>query len=321
MNASFKRNGRELSHEEKLNVVQVLQSSMQEGKLAHGSIKWTAALLKLHRNCVSKIWKAFKTGELKSKKTGRVGRKQRYTPREIVETVAEVPKPQRSTLRDIMDATGISLYHLHKNLKAGTIQRRSSRLKPLLTDANKLAPKPVAVLAESAAIGVGGLQESEFLDMYDVVHLDEKWFNADKDRRKVYLVADETPDRRACKSKRYIPKVMLLAAVARPRGNFDGKIGMWPFGIRSPAVRTSRNRPAGTMQTTLVSVSTLVYRDSVLNKVIPAIMEKFPSGNKRVVLQHDNATPMHRFTTQRWQVCRPTVGRLLCVGNDRIAQI
>ncbi|KAF0687490.1 Aste57867_20762 [Aphanomyces stellatus] len=45
------------------------------------------------------------------------------------------------------------------------------------------------------------------------------------------------------------------------------------------------------MQTTLVSVSALVYRDYVLNKVIPAIEEKFPSGKKRVVLQHDNATP------------------------------
>ncbi|KAF0684972.1 Aste57867_23083 [Aphanomyces stellatus] len=253
MDASFKRNGRELSHEEKLNVVQVLQTSTKEGARLDQADRGTT----------------FKTGELKSKKTGRVGRKQRYKPEDIVDTVAEVPKPQRSTLRDIMDANGISLYNLHKNLKAGTIQRRSSRLKPLLNDANKLARiafcyshvrrfapdvgeaesgsrdrrcAPVAVLA----IGVGGLQESESLDMYDVVHLDEKWFNTNKDRRKGYLVADETPDRRACKSKRYIPKVMFLAAVTRPRGIFDGKIGMRPYVTRSPAVRTSRNRPTGT---------------------------------------------------------------------------
>ncbi|KAF0682365.1 Aste57867_25503 [Aphanomyces stellatus] len=129
--------------------------------------------------------------------------------------------------------------------------------------------------------------------MRDVVHLDEKWFNADKDRRKVYVAPNEDLPRCACKSKRFIPRVMFLAAIARPRDGFDGKIGMWPFVRQSPAVRTSRNRPAGTMESHLVNGSAAVYQDFVLQRVIPAIKSSFPSANKFVVLQQDNATP-HR---------------------------
>ncbi|KAF0735417.1 hypothetical protein Ae201684_008107 [Aphanomyces euteiches] len=117
--------------------------------------------------------------------------------------------------------------------------------------------------------------------MWDVVHMDEKWFNADQDRRKVYLTPDETVEHRTTKSKRFIPKVMFLAAVAR----------MWPFAVQAPARRNSRNRAAGSMVTSLINVTAESYRDFVLSKVIPAIKEKFPSANKRVVLQHDNATP------------------------------
>ncbi|RHY66333.1 hypothetical protein DYB38_007634, partial [Aphanomyces astaci] len=122
------------------------------------------------------------------------------------------------------------------------------------------------------------------------------WLNADKDRRKVYLVPGETPPQRTWKSKRFIPKVMFLAAVSRPRFDhdrgvlFDCKVGMWPFVEYVPAVLNSRSRPAGTMATSLVNVNKTVYRDYVINKVIPAIKASFPSADKRVVLQHDNAT-------------------------------
>ncbi|KAE9221942.1 hypothetical protein PF002_g15424 [Phytophthora fragariae] len=46
-----------------------------------------------------------------------------------------------------------------------------------------------------------------FDPMYDVVHLDEKWFYKKK----------------FVQSKRHIKKVMFLCAVARPRGDWDGK--------------------------------------------------------------------------------------------------
>ncbi|RHZ22826.1 hypothetical protein DYB26_012958 [Aphanomyces astaci] len=79
--------------------------------------------------------------------------------------------------------------------------------------------------------------------MWDVVHLDEKWFNADKNIRKVYLTAGEEPEQRASSSKRFVSKVMFLAAVARPRYDeargmyFDGKLGIWPFLEFAPAAQ------------------------------------------------------------------------------------
>ncbi|KAF0717578.1 Aste57867_2223 [Aphanomyces stellatus] len=142
---------------------------------------------------------------------------------------------------------------------------------------------------------------------------DEKWFNADKNARKVYLTEGEEPIQRAWKSKCFIPKVLFLAAIARPRfdeergANFDGKIGMWPIVKYQPAVRTSRNCPAGTMVATLVNVDATVYRDYVINQGIPAIKEKFPTASKRVVLQHDNATP-HGGVTDADLACVSTKG-------------
>ncbi|KAF0707133.1 hypothetical protein AaE_013756 [Aphanomyces astaci] len=149
----------------------------------------------------------------------------------------------------------------------------------------------------------------EFDSMWDVVHLDEKWFNADKNRRKVYLVKGQTIGRRVAKSKKFIPKFMFLAEVARPRYGpeegvrFDRKNGIWPIVKYVPAVRNSRNRPAGTLVTTLVNVDAVVYRDYVITRVIPAIKACFPSANKRVVLQHDNASP-HRSITDEFVVRR-----------------
>ncbi|RHY22845.1 hypothetical protein DYB36_013416 [Aphanomyces astaci] len=68
---------------------------------------------------------------------------------------------QRSTIREMSVATGISIRTLSRHLKKETFRRRSTRIKPLLSEANKL----------------------ERIQFCDVVHLDEKWFNTDKDRR------------------------------------------------------------------------------------------------------------------------------------------
>jgi hypothetical protein len=84
---------------------------------------------------------------------------------------------------------------------------------------------------------------------------------------------------------------MFFTAVARPRfdsdGNciFSGKIGTWAFVTVEPAKRSSVNRPTGTMVTKEVS------RDYLVNKVLPAIKEKWPPQERGtpVFIQHDNA--------------------------------
>ncbi|KAF0682834.1 Aste57867_25133 [Aphanomyces stellatus] len=227
-------------------------------------------------------------------------------------------------MRDMSEATGIPLSTLHRHLKEGTIKRRSTRMKPLLTD-KKMAERlefcrshvrpsgPHGSRIAASGAGEAGLAESAvFDDMWDVVHLDEKCFNADKNVRKVYHTEGEEPEQRAWSSKLFIPKVMFLAAVSRPRHddergtNFDGKIGIWPIVEYLPAVCNSRNRPAGTIVPTLVNVDAAVYRDYVITRVIPVIKSMFPTSNERVVLQHDNATPHGGITTVN----------LACVSTD-----
>ena len=77
-------------------------------------------------------------------------------------------------------------------------------------------------------------------DFEDFVHVDEKWFYLFVDGQRFYLSDEEVPPVRKVQSKRFITKVMLIAAVARPRHNpatntfFDGKTGLWSFTEKKP---------------------------------------------------------------------------------------
>ena len=134
--------------------------------------------------------------------------------------------------------------------------------------------------------------------MLDYIHIDEKWFYITKQKSNYYLIPDEQAPIGACKSKRYITKVMFMAAVARPRydyhrkKNFDGKIGIWPFVFKERAKRSSHNRPAGTLETKVIQ---RINRDEIkkmfCDNIIPSIKEKWPIGHKTVIIQQDNAGP------------------------------
>ena len=70
--------------------------------------------------------------------------------------------------------------------------------------------------------------------MYNPVHIDEKWFYLSKSSQRYYLAPGELCPHRKCKNKRFIKRVMFLAAVARPHiieGTqqviWDGKIVIW----------------------------------------------------------------------------------------------
>ena len=79
---------------------------------------------------------------------------------------------------------------------------------------------------------------------------------------------------------------MFLCTVARPHFNlsanlwWDGKLGIWPIGDWEPAKWGSKNRPKD------------VYRDLHINKLIPAILEKWPRSDRMsrtIYIQQDGA--------------------------------
>jgi hypothetical protein len=116
-----------------------------------------------------------------------------------------------------------------------------------------------------------------------------------KDLR-LYIASGKIVPQRRCQNKDHILKVMFLAAVACPRFNaqgkctFDGKIGMFPFVERVAAQRASRNCPRYHIATKLLPVNKNQYREFMIQKVIPAIRDKWPCRNRNIVIQQDGAS-------------------------------
>ena len=91
---------------------------------------------------------------------------------------------------------------------------------------------------------------------------------------------------------------MFLCAVARPRFNtsvnswWDGKLGIWPIGDWEPAQRGLKNRPKGMLVWKNKMVTKDVYRDLLINKLIPAILDKWPRRDRMsrtIYIQQDGA--------------------------------
>ena len=196
--------------------------------------------------------------------------------------MSEIPMRRRQTMRSLSAAIGVTKSTLHRMLKREEIKRVSNRLKPLLTPENETQRVQFVMDQISAENG-------EFINLTKKVHVDEK-----NVLHTYYLLPNEEPPERSAKSKRFITKVMFLAAVAQPCFNdagdcvFNGRIGIWPF--VEEAKRNSKNRPKGTLETKRVKVTKIKYYKMLEEKLIPAIREKWISG-QQVQIQHDNARP------------------------------
>ncbi|KAF0737607.1 hypothetical protein AaE_008924 [Aphanomyces astaci] len=205
-------------------------------------------------------------------------------------------------MRSLAAQSGVPKTTIIRHMKNDkTLKAKSNYSKPYLTDAN-------AVHRMQYAMAFLHPSPNRFIfdSMYQTVHVDEKWFFLTTAKKRVYVYADEEVALRALKSKRFITKVMFLAAVARPRFDhnkgsmFSGKIGVWPFVEQVVAQRNSRNRPKGTVLLVPQAVTAEVYRTMILDKVVPAIQAKMPQRvqGSLIYLQQDNASPHKCVTTQ-----------------------
>jgi len=123
------------------------------------------------------------------------------------------------------------------------------------------------------------------------VDIDEKQFHA----RTLYQSRLRPPGRdygrTPVKHKGYIPKIMVLSALAcpMPAFNFDGKIGNWRFSEMVRAKRDSKHRPKGTWEEKDVNITSHRFVVKMINEVFPTIREKMHFCTK-VVVQFDNAS-------------------------------
>lgn len=161
---------------------------------------------------VQRIWKQAKetpNGEelnvSHKKKTARCGCKKISLD---LNQVMDIPLHKRTSLRSLSVGLGIAPSTLHRRVKEGTIRRYTNAIKPGLSDENqKDRLKFCLSMLENDSL----VHEPKFIDMYSIVHIDEKWFYLTK------ILPEEEVPHRTCQSKNHIVKCMFLAAMARPR--------------------------------------------------------------------------------------------------------
>ncbi|XP_057770702.1 uncharacterized protein LOC130990491 [Salvia miltiorrhiza] len=279
-----------------------LLSRSKDLKLPHGATNEVAELFSVHVRTVRRIWKQGKDCLLRneavnvcSRKSKNCGRKRLALDSDIL---MNIPLAKRTTMRDVAAAANVGLHAVHKLLKSGDIRRHSNCIKPLLTDRNKkMRLEWCLSMLDPRSVH----QDPIFKGLFDIVFIDEKWFNMTKRTENYYLSRVEDDPLRTCKSTNFIGKVMFSAAMTRPRmdenGNciFDGKIGCFPLVTHVVAQRSSANRAAGTLEIKpITSITKDVMRSFMLDKIVPAVRATWPREDMHntIFIQQDNA-PTH----------------------------
>ncbi|XP_021734052.1 uncharacterized protein LOC110700761 [Chenopodium quinoa] len=227
--------------------------------------------------------------DVRTKKYAKTGLKPREFTDEFLQSVSLY---LRQTERSYAAALNISHVTLHYLKKKGRLRTHTTSCKPALTANHKIARMKWVL---SHINPVEGNQDPSFEDMSYAIHIDEKWFYLNPDKRRFYLLPSEEDPYMAQQSRRFKLKAMFMAIIGKPlygiNGELlhDGKYGIFPFTVQDKAKKSSKNRAAVTMVTrALQNVNREVIRDMLLNKVIPAIKDKWPESlPKNVVIQWD----------------------------------
>ena len=180
----------------------------------------------------------------------------------------------------------------------------------------------------------GEVSGGTFTDNKNTVHIDEKWFYLRHDGVAVRVYPDENGEFKMPTTgtkvyhKSRMPKLMFCAAVARPRPeyDFDGKIGIWFFGLERKAKRGNKNTGTIAGVTDIledIKVDAHAYRAVLLGQhhdsmqeysgagIVQAIEEKLwwfkagathngvpcPEAGTKLWIQHDGARPHTAKTT------------------------
>ena len=291
---------KDLKNVERKHIVDKMLMLFDGKQLPKGGQQKLAEEFKVNRTTIYRIWtkalaqmKNNQVINVDNMKKGRAGRK----PKEWdLERLCAVPVEKRTTLRALSSALNIGMSATYRLIKAGHLRAHSNSLKPSVSPKNKIA-RLIFVISQIIPPSVSTLPR--FSLMYNVVHIDEKWFYMSQETQRFYLFPWEADPYRSVQNKRFIPKVMFMAAVARPiiatNGDvlWDGKIGIFPFTEVEYAKKSSKNRDKGTPETKAIqSITKQVIRSTLIDKVLPAIRQKWPENAcKDIWIQQDNARP------------------------------
>ena len=296
--------------------------TMRKGNtLSHGVITKIASAYRKSSRTVARIWTEVRRA-LESKldplaavvlnhgPKARKKKKSKYKMEEIRKKIEATPLHKRQTYRSCSEAVNVPKSSLHwvitnntgKGAKIFKVQSVSTQ--PVLTDKHKEDRKTYCKTRVKDTKDTNtdtNTNTGTFIDMYDYIHVDEKWFFIARKAMKFIMTVNEEPPLITTWDKNNITKVMFLCAVGRPRmlsdGSFwNGKIGMFPITAKEPAKRSSKNRPKGTLVTTCPKLNGARFYKLMTEQLIPAIRDNAPDCMKEypILLQLDNAPP-HRI--------------------------
>ena len=195
---------------------------------------------------------------------------------------------KRHTQRKLATSIGVLKTTVQCWIVGSTICVHCNSLEPVLTEENKVARLLMALPFRDP------VDLTNYHDMLDQIHLDEKWFCLTQKKERYLLLPEERKPKRCIKHKSHkaktlnqtqIPhkKVLFLCAVVCPRFNpsanswWDGKLGIWR---RELVKQKSKNRPRETLVWKNKVVTKEVYRELLISKLLLPIIEKCPKTDR-----------------------------------------
>jgi hypothetical protein len=236
----------------------------------------------------------------------RSGRRPLYEPEEIEDAVVALSPTKKTNQRSIAAALGVSKRFIQDLTRDGHLRKETSRLKPTVQQHHKDERLMWCFNMIDPTTMNPTRSSMKFQDMYDLVHVDEKWFNLKQVKAGFILSSKEKAPYRHTRHKNHIQKVQFLSALGRPHyveetGEwFDGKIGMWPVGHWETYTRGGSVNARGAPKWVDDSIDGPKYYELLMDYVVPAILEKHPNIKlgKSVRIQQDGA-PSHGVLARR----------------------
>ncbi|OMO51560.1 hypothetical protein COLO4_37623 [Corchorus olitorius] len=209
--SNHRRNYKNLSNEKQKAIRDMLLVRSVNGKLPRGLVSIITTQFSVSRCTIFRIWKQYKSiinGDVSSRKI--------YSGQKRIEIdmseLQKIPLRKRITLKAL--SCSFSESTVQRRVKSGSIRKHSNAIKPDLTPENKIERMKFShSMIDKTSIP----HDPIFEGMYDVIHIDEKWFYMTKTLETYYLAPNEENPHRTCKSKNFIQKIMFLVALARPR--------------------------------------------------------------------------------------------------------
>ena len=126
--------------------------------------------------------------------------------------VKDVPLETRHTQRKLVMSMGVSKTTVHCWIVASTIHVHCNSLKAVLTEENKVARLIMALHFRDP------VDPTKYHDMFDQIHVDEKWLFLTWEKEISPSPRGENP-KHCIKHKSHITKEMFLCAIVYPRFN------------------------------------------------------------------------------------------------------